>query len=99
MLLAGQAPIFMFLYLEIPDFDGVTGILPITNDIVCMAQLGHRRNVRPLAHCLPGPPGTLDDYACPGRGAHCSIGALAVIRMVTIQHEINEVLATLVGVA
>jgi uncharacterized protein len=42
--------------------------------------------------------GTLDDYVYLEHGAHYAIGALAVILLVTIQYEINEVITGLVGV-
>jgi hypothetical protein len=42
--------------------------------------------------------GTLDDYVYLEHGAHYAIGALAVILMVTIQYQINEVITGLVGV-
>jgi hypothetical protein len=42
--------------------------------------------------------GTLDDYVYLEHGAHYAIGALAVILMVTIQYQINEIITGLVGV-
>ncbi|MGQ5682028.1 DUF475 domain-containing protein, partial [Streptomyces sp. ESR1.13] len=42
--------------------------------------------------------GTLDDYVYLEHGAHYAIGALSVILLVTIQHEINEIVTGLVGV-
>ena len=42
--------------------------------------------------------GTLDDYVYLEHGAHYAIGALAVILLVTIKYEINEVITGLVGV-
>ncbi|MFI0515574.1 DUF475 domain-containing protein, partial [Streptomyces sp. WSLK1-5] len=42
--------------------------------------------------------GTLDDYVYLEHGAHYAIGALAVILMITIQYEINEIITGLVGV-
>ncbi|MFI2199808.1 DUF475 domain-containing protein [Streptomyces sp. NPDC020192] len=103
VLLAGQAAFFMFLYLEVLDasfsFDGVIGAFAITNDIVMMALgLGiGAMYVRSLTVYLVRQ-GTLDDYVYLEHGAHYAIGALAVILMVTIQHEINEVITGLVGV-
>ncbi|WP_369388931.1 DUF475 domain-containing protein [Streptomyces sp. CG1] len=102
-LLAGQAAFFMFLYLEVLDasfsFDGVIGAFAITNDIVMMALgLGiGAMYVRSLTVYLVRQ-GTLDDYVFLEHGAHYAIGALAVILMVTIQYEINEVITGLVGV-
>ncbi|WP_306191598.1 DUF475 domain-containing protein [Streptomyces sp. MK5] len=101
--LAGQAAFFMFLYLEVLDasfsFDGVIGAFAITNDIVMMALgLGiGAMYVRSLTVYLVRQ-GTLDDYVYLEHGAHYAIGALAVILMVTIQYEINEVITGLVGV-
>ncbi|AKJ13448.1 membrane protein [Streptomyces incarnatus] len=103
VVLAGQAAFFMFLYLEVLDasfsFDGVIGAFAITNDIVMMALgLGiGAMYVRSLTVYLVRQ-GTLDDYVYLEHGAHYAIGALAVILMVTIQYEINEVITGLVGV-
>jgi hypothetical protein len=102
--LAGQAAFFMFLYLEVLDasfsFDGVIGAFAITNDIVLMALgLGiGAMYVRSLTVYLVRQ-GTLDDYVYLEHGAHYAIGALAVILLVTIQYEINEVITGLIGVA
>ncbi|POX53743.1 hypothetical protein C3489_14905 [Streptomyces sp. Ru71] len=101
--LAGQAAFFMFLYLEVLDasfsFDGVIGAFAITNDIVLMALgLGiGAMYVRSLTVYLVRQ-GTLDDYVYLEHGAHYAIGALAVLLLVTIQYEINEVITGLVGV-
>ncbi|WP_030931866.1 DUF475 domain-containing protein [Streptomyces sp. NRRL S-646] len=103
VVLAGQAAFFMFLYLEVLDasfsFDGVIGAFAITNDIVLMALgLGiGAMYVRSLTVYLVRQ-GTLDDYVYLEHGAHYAIGALAVILMVTIQYQINEVITGLVGV-
>ncbi|MER6217132.1 MULTISPECIES: DUF475 domain-containing protein [unclassified Streptomyces] len=103
VVMAGKAAFFMFLYLEVLDasfsFDGVIGAFAITNDIVLMALgLGiGAMYVRSLTVYLVRQ-GTLDDYVYLEHGAHYAIGALAVILLVTIQHEINEVITGLVGV-
>ncbi|MFF0015183.1 DUF475 domain-containing protein [Streptomyces sp. NPDC005374] len=103
VLMAGQAAFFMFLYLEVLDasfsFDGVIGAFAITNDIVLMALgLGiGAMYVRSLTVYLVRQ-GTLDDYVYLEHGAHYAIGALAVILMVTIRYEINEIITGLVGV-
>ncbi|WP_420033489.1 DUF475 domain-containing protein [Streptomyces sp. cg28] len=103
VLLAGKAAFFMFLYLEVLDasfsFDGVIGAFAITNDIVLMALgLGiGAMYVRSLTVYLVRQ-GTLDDYVYLEHGAHYAIGALAVILLVTIRYEINEVITGLVGV-
>ncbi|MFF4252193.1 DUF475 domain-containing protein [Streptomyces sp. NPDC001663] len=101
--LAGKAAFFMFLYLEVLDasfsFDGVIGAFAITNDIVLMALgLGiGAMYVRSLTVYLVRQ-GTLDDYVYLEHGAHYAIGALAVLLMITIQYQINEVITGLVGV-
>ncbi|MEX3106245.1 MULTISPECIES: DUF475 domain-containing protein [unclassified Streptomyces] len=103
LALAGRAAFFMFLYLEVLDasfsFDGVIGAFAITNDIVLMALgLGiGAMYVRSLTVYLVRQ-GTLDDYVYLEHGAHYAIGALAVILMVTIQYEINDIVTGLVGV-
>lgn len=101
--LSGKAAFFMFLYLEVLDasfsFDGVIGAFAITNEIVLMALgLGiGAMYVRSLTVYLVRQ-GTLDDYVYLEHGAHYAIGALAVILLVTIQYEINELITGLVGV-
>ncbi|MEU8482816.1 DUF475 domain-containing protein [Streptomyces sp. NPDC048641] len=103
IVMAGKAAFFMFLYLEVLDasfsFDGVIGAFAITNDIVLMALgLGiGAMYVRSLTVYLVRQ-GTLDDYVFLEHGAHYAIGALAVILMITIQYEINEVITGLIGV-
>ncbi|MGW1888911.1 DUF475 domain-containing protein [Streptomyces sp. NPDC002004] len=103
VVLAGKAAFFMFLYLEVLDasfsFDGVIGAFAITNDIVLMALgLGiGAMYVRSLTVYLVRQ-GTLDEYVFLEHGAHYAIGALAVLLLVTIQYEINEVITGLVGV-
>ncbi|MFB7558356.1 DUF475 domain-containing protein [Streptomyces brevispora] len=103
LVLSGKAAFFMFLYLEVLDasfsFDGVIGAFAITNEIVLMALgLGiGAMYVRSLTVYLVRQ-GTLDDYVYLEHGAHYAIGALAVILLVTIQYEINEIITGLVGV-
>jgi hypothetical protein len=103
VVLAGKAAFFMFLYLEVLDasfsFDGVIGAFAIPNDIVLMALgLGiGAMYVRSLTVYLVRQ-GTLDDYVYLEHGAHYAIGALALILLVTIQYEINEIVTGLVGV-
>ncbi|WFB09770.1 DUF475 domain-containing protein [Streptomyces sp. LX-29] len=102
--LAGKAAFFMFLYLEVIDasfsFDGVIGAFAITNDIFEMALgLGiGAMYIRSLTVFLVRK-GTLDDYVYLEHGAHYAIGALAVILLVTIKYEINEVITGGIGVA
>ncbi|MFE7761754.1 DUF475 domain-containing protein [Streptomyces sp. NPDC057438] len=101
--LAGKAAFFLFLYLEVLDasfsFDGVIGAFAITNHIFWMALgLGvGAMYVRSLTVYLVRE-GTLDDYVYLEHGAHYAIGALAGILLVTIQHEISEIITGLVGV-
>nr|WP_206441890.1 DUF475 domain-containing protein [Streptomyces boncukensis] len=101
--LAGKAAFFMFLYLEVLDasfsFDGVIGAFAVTNHIFWMALgLGiGAMYVRSLTVYLVRQ-GTLDDYVYLEHGAHYAIGALAVILLVTVRYEINEVVTGLVGV-
>ncbi|MFD7861704.1 DUF475 domain-containing protein [Streptomyces sp. NPDC057682] len=101
--LSGKAAFFMFLYLEVLDasfsFDGVIGAFAITNEIVLMALgLGiGAMYVRSLTVYLVRQ-GTLDDYVYLEHGAHYAIGALAVLLLITIQYQINELITGLVGV-
>jgi hypothetical protein len=101
--LAGKAAFFLFLYLEVLDasfsFDGVIGAFAITNHIFWMALgLGiGAMYVRSLTVYLVRQ-GTLDDYVYLEHGAHYAIGALAVILLITIQHEISELITGTIGV-
>ncbi|MBT2395363.1 DUF475 domain-containing protein [Streptomyces sp. ISL-100] len=101
--LAGKAAFFLFLYLEVLDasfsFDGVIGAFAITNHIFWMALgLGiGAMYVRSLTVYLVRQ-GTLDDYVYLEHGAHYAIGALAVILLITIEHEISELITGLIGV-
>ncbi|QHY95303.1 Integral membrane protein TerC family protein [Streptomyces sp. S4.7] len=100
--LAGKAAFFLFLYLEVLDasfsFDGVIGAFAITNHIFWMALgLGiGAMYVRSLTVYLVRQ-GTLDDYVYLEHGAHYAIGALAAILLITIEHEISEIITGLVG--
>ncbi|MFI7016795.1 DUF475 domain-containing protein [Streptomyces sp. NPDC050164] len=101
--LAGKAAFFLFLYLEVLDasfsFDGVIGAFAITNHIFWMALgLGiGAMYVRSLTVYLVRQ-GTLDDYVYLEHGAHYAIGALATILLITIQHQISEIITGLIGV-
>jgi hypothetical protein len=103
LALAGKAAFFLFLYLEVLDasfsFDGVIGAFAITNHIFWMALgLGiGAMYVRSLTVYLVRQ-GTLDDYVYLEHGAHYAIGALAAILLITIQHQIGEIITGLVGV-
>ncbi|WP_338895563.1 DUF475 domain-containing protein [Streptomyces sp. TG1A-60] len=101
--LAGKAAFFLFLYLEVLDasfsFDGVIGAFAVTNHIFWMALgLGiGAMYVRSLTVYLVRQ-GTLDEYVYLEHGAHYAIGALAAILLVTIRHEVDEIITGLVGV-
>ncbi|MEU5052446.1 DUF475 domain-containing protein [Streptomyces sp. NPDC021096] len=101
--LAGKAAFSLFLYLEVIDasfsFDGVIGAFAITNDIFVMALgLGiGAMYIRSLTVFLVRK-GTLDDYVYLEHGAHYAIGALAVILLITIKHEIPEVVTGAIGI-
>ncbi|WP_374983301.1 DUF475 domain-containing protein [Streptomyces fradiae] len=101
--LAGKAAFFLFLYLEVLDasfsFDGVIGAFAITNHIFWMALgLGiGAMYVRSLTVYLVRQ-GTLDEYVFLEHGAHYAIGALAGILLITIQHEIHELITGTVGI-
>ncbi|NUT25863.1 MAG: DUF475 domain-containing protein, partial [Streptomyces sp.] len=90
-------------YLEVLDasfsFDGVIGAFAITNHIFWMALgLGiGAMYVRSLTVYLVRQ-GTLDDYVYLEHGAHYAIGALAAILLITIQHEISEIITGMIGV-
>jgi hypothetical protein len=100
---AGRAAFFLFLYLEALDasfsFDGVIGAFAITQDIFIIATgLGvGALYIRSITVYLVRK-GTLSDYVYLEHGAHWAIGALAVILLVTIRHEVPEVVTGLVGV-
>jgi hypothetical protein len=102
--LAGKAAFFSFLYLEVLDasfsFDGVIGAFAISQDIFVIATgLGvGAMYIRSLTVYLVRR-GTLDEYAYLEHGAHWAIGALAAILLVSIRHEVPEVVTGLVGVA
>jgi hypothetical protein len=100
---AGRAAFFLFLYLEALDasfsFDGVIGAFAITQDIFIIATgLGvGAMYIRSITVYLVRK-GTLSNYVYLEHGAHWAIGALAVILLVTIRHEVPEIVTGLVGV-
>lgn len=102
--LTGKAAFFLFLYLEVLDasfsFDGVIGAFAISSNIFVIATgLGiGALYVRSLTVYLVRK-GTLSDYVYLEHGAHWAIGALAVIMLVSIGHEVPEVVTGLIGVA
>jgi hypothetical protein len=99
----GKAAFFLFLYLEVLDasfsFDGVVGAFAISQDIfIIAAGLGvGAMYIRSLTIYLVRK-GTLDEYAYLEHGAHWAIGALAVILLISIKHEVPEVITGLVGI-
>ena len=101
---AGRAAFLLFLYLEVIDasfsFDGVIGAFAITADPIIIALglgLIGALFVRSLTVFLVRQ-GTLDEFEYLDHGAHWAIGALAVILLVTITNEVNEVVTGLIGV-
>lgn len=91
-----------FIYLEILDasfsFDGVIGAFAITQDVVTI-MLGLAVGalfVRSLTVYLVHQ-GTLDQYVFLEHGAHYAIGSLAAIMLVSMEHEVPEVVTGLVG--
>ncbi|SDO83423.1 hypothetical protein SAMN04515671_2091 [Nakamurella panacisegetis] len=99
----GKAGFFLFLYLEVLDasfsFDGVIGAFAITPDPIIIALglgLIGALFVRSLTVYLVRK-GTLNDYVYLEHGAHWAIGALALILLITIKWEVNEVVTGLVG--
>jgi hypothetical protein len=100
---SGKAAFFLFLYIEVLDasfsFDGVIGAFAITQDIVVIAVgLGvGAMYIRSLTVYLVRK-GTLGDYIYLEHGAMWAIGALAVILLVSIKHEVPEVVTGLIGV-
>ncbi|MFT4083251.1 MAG: DUF475 domain-containing protein [Nocardioides sp.] len=100
---AGKAAFFLFLYLEVLDasfsFDGVIGAFAITQDIFIIAVgLGvGAMYIRSLTVYLVRQ-GTLSEYVYLEHGAMWAIGALATILLITIKHEVPEVVTGLIGV-
>ena len=99
----GKAAFFLFLYLEVLDasfsFDGVVGAFAITSDPVIIAiGLGvGAMFIRSLTMFLVRK-GTLAEYEYLEHGALWAIGALAVLLLLTIEHEVPEVVTGLIGV-
>lgn len=100
---AGKAAFFLFLYLEVLDasfsFDGVIGAFAITQDIFIIAiglGVGAMWIREITVHLVRS--GTLDEYAYLEHGAMWAIGALAAILLISIRHEVPEVVTGLVGV-
>jgi hypothetical protein len=99
----GKAAFFLFLYLEVLDasfsFDGVVGAFAITSDPVIIAiGLGiGAMFIRSLTMFLVRK-GSLAEYEYLEHGALWAIGALAVLLLLTIEHEVPEVVTGLIGV-
>ncbi len=99
-----KGSVMSFLYLEVLDasfsFDGVIGAFAITKDVVII-MLGLAIGamfVRSLTVFLVRQ-GTLDEYVFLEHGAHYAIGTLAAIMLISMTHEIPEVVTGLVGAA
>lgn len=99
----GKAAFFLFLYIEVLDasfsFDGVVGAFAITSDPIIIAiGLGiGAMFIRSLTVFLVKQ-GTLSEYEYLEHGALWAIGALAVLLLVTMKHEVPEVVTGLIGV-
>lgn len=99
----GKAAFWLFIYLQVLDasfsFDGVIGAFAITSDpLVIALGLGiGALYVRSLTVLLVRK-GTLGELVFLEHGAHWAIGALAVLLLVSIEHEVPEVITGLVGV-
>jgi hypothetical protein len=99
----GKAAFFLFLYIEVLDasfsFDGVVGAFAVTSDpIVIAIGLGiGAMFIRSLTVFLVRK-GTLSEYEYLEHGALWAIGALAVLLLITMKHEVPEVVTGLIGV-
>jgi len=99
----GRAAFWLFLYLQVLDasfsFDGVIGAFAITADPVIIALgLGiGALYVRSLTVLLVRK-GTLSELVFLEHGAHWAIGALAIVLLVSIEHEVPEAVTGLIGV-
>lgn len=98
-----KAGLIGFIYLEVIDasfsLDGVIGAFAITNDIVLIAiGLGiGALYVRTITvHMLKR--GVLQSYRYIEHGAHYAIGILATIMLVSLIHEVPEIITGLAGV-
>ncbi len=97
-----KSSMMSFLYLEVLDasfsFDGVIGAFAITQDVIII-MLGLAIGamfVRSLTVYLVRK-GTLDAYVFLEHGAHYAIGTLAAIMLVSMVHEIPEIVTGLTG--
>jgi hypothetical protein len=103
--IVGRAAFFSFLYLEVLDgsfsFDGVIGAFAITSDPIIIALgLGFigAMYVRSITVFLVKK-GTLSEYIYLEHGAHWAIGALAIMLLISIGHEVPEAVTGLLGLA
>jgi hypothetical protein len=99
----GRAAFFLFVYLQVLDasfsFDGVIGAFAITTNIfIVAAGLGIGAfYIRSMTVYLVRR-GTLAQFIYLEHGAHYAIGALAVVLLATIAHEVPEILTGLLGI-
>jgi hypothetical protein len=99
---AGRAAFFLFLYLEVIDasfsFDGVIGAFAITSDPVVIALgLGvGAMFIRSITVYLVRRR-TLEQYVYLEHGAMWAIGALAAVLLITIAHEVPEIVTGVLG--
>jgi hypothetical protein len=103
MLATGKAAFWLFMYLQVLDasfsFDGVIGAFAITTDPITIALgLGiGALYVRSMTVMLVRQ-GTLSELVFLEHGAHWAIGALAFLLLISVEHEIPEVVTGLIGV-
>jgi hypothetical protein len=102
-LATGKAAFWLFVYLQVLDasfsFDGVIGAFAITTDPITIALgLGiGALYVRSLTVMLVRQ-GTLSELVFLEHGAHWAIGALAFLLLISVEHEVPEVVTGLIGV-
>jgi hypothetical protein len=100
---SGRAAFFLFLYLEVIDasfsFDGVIGAFAITSDpIVIAVGLGvGAMFIRSITVYLVRRR-TLEQFVYLEHGAMWAIGALAAVLLVSIAHEVPEIVTGAIGV-
>jgi hypothetical protein len=100
---AGRAAFFLFLYLEVIDasfsFDGVIGAFAITSDPIIIALgLGvGAMFIRSITVYLVRRR-ALEQYVYLEHGAMWAIGALAAVLLLSIAHEVPEVVTGAIGV-
>ena len=103
VLATGKAAFWLFMYLQVLDasfsFDGVIGAFAITTDPITIALgLGiGALYVRSLTVMLVRQ-GTLSELVFLEHGAHWAIGALAFLLLISVEHEVPEVVTGLIGV-